>query len=61
MLNMFNELGTEDSLKRKVAFPNTGNHVMTSYISSKDLESVKIETNRFFEEILQIQPKLSKD
>lgn len=61
MLNMFNELGTEDSLKRKVAFPNTGDHVMTSYVSSKDLESVKIETNRFFEEILQIQPKLSNN
>jgi len=61
MLYMFDQLGTKDSLKRKVAFPNAGNHVITSYVSSKDLESVKMETNRFFEEILQIQPKLSKD
>jgi esterase/lipase len=61
MLNMFNELGTKDSLKRKVAFPNAGNHVMTSYVSSKDLESVRKETNKFFEEILQIQPKLSEE
>jgi len=58
MLAMYDELGTKDSLKRKVAFPNTGDHVMTSYVSSKDLEAVKMETNRFFEEILYIKPRL---
>ncbi|UII80823.1 carboxylesterase [Flagellimonas sp. CMM7] len=55
MLNMYEELGTEASLKRKVAFSNVEDHVMTSSITSKDLASVKRETEKFFEEVLQIQ------
>lgn len=55
MLNMYDELGTEAGLKRKVAFSNVGDHVMTSSITSKDLASVKRETEKFFEEVLQIQ------
>lgn len=56
MLNMFEQLGTPNNKKRKVAFPNVGAHVMTSYITSKDLESVKRETNSFMEEVLRVQP-----
>ncbi|WP_426327536.1 alpha/beta hydrolase [Pedobacter sp. R-06] len=41
MLKMFDELGTPNNLKRKVAIPNAGNHVMGSYITSKDLPSVE--------------------
>ena len=51
-------LGTPSDQKRKVAFPNVGEHVMTSYITSKDLESVKRETNRFMEEVLDLKPRL---
>ena len=58
MLRMFDELGTPADQKRKVAFPNVGDHVMTSYITSKDLESVKRETNRFMEEVLGLKPQL---
>ncbi len=54
MLEMFQHLGTPEDQKRKVAFPNVGAHVMTSYITSKDLESVKMETNRFLEEVLRL-------
>lgn len=57
MLTMFDELGTSDNLKRKIAFSKVGDHVMTSHITSKDLESVRRETNKFFEEILHINPK----
>lgn len=52
MLEMYGQLGTSKSQKRKVAFPNAGNHVMTSYVSSKDLESVQKETNKFIEEVM---------
>ncbi len=55
MLSMFEELGTPDNKKRKVAFPNVGAHVMASYITSKDLESVKRETNKFLEEVLGLK------
>lgn len=59
MLRMFDELGTPVDQKRKVAFPNVGEHVMTSYITSKDLESVKRETNSFMEEVLGLKPQLA--
>ena len=56
MLEMFDALGTEPSRKEKVAFPEVGDHVMTSYITSKDLESVKKETFDFLEEQLHLKP-----
>ena len=59
MLRMFDQLGTPDDQKRKVAFPEVGEHVMTSYITSGDLESVKRETNRFFEDVLGLNPRIS--
>lgn len=55
MLKMYEGLGTATNLKRKIAFSNVGDHVMTSSITSKDLASVKIETEKFFEEVLEIQ------
>lgn len=56
MLEMFKELGTPTAEKRKVKFEHVGDHVMTSYITSKDLESVKMETFAFIEEVLKIKP-----
>lgn len=56
LLKMYDQLGTETSLKRKVAFPNVGSHVMTSSLTSQDLESVQKETYAFLEEILQLKP-----
>jgi esterase/lipase len=49
MLDMFDQLGTPVSQREKMAFPNTGDHVMTSYITSQDVESVTKETIRFFD------------
>ena len=57
MLRMFDQISTPADKKRKVAFPNVGDHVMTSYITSNDLESVKRETNRFMEEVLGLKPQ----
>ncbi|MBC8770331.1 alpha/beta fold hydrolase [Arenibacter sp. BSSL-BM3] len=56
MLEMYDQLGVKDGMKRKVAFPNVGNHVMTSYITSKDLGSVKEETIRFLEDVIKLPP-----
>lgn len=56
LLNMYDQLGTADALKRKVAFPDVGNHVMTSYITSQDIASVQRETYDFLEHMLQLKP-----
>ncbi len=53
---MFPLLGTPAGLKREVVFPESGHHVMTSYMTSADLEGVLRETEKFFEEILKIEP-----
>lgn len=47
MLKMFDELGTADSLKEKMTFPDAGAHVIASYIRSKDWQSVEKETDKF--------------
>ncbi|MDG1264263.1 MAG: alpha/beta hydrolase [Flavobacteriaceae bacterium] len=55
MLSMFEQLGTMASQKEKMAFPKSGNHVMTSHITSKDVEGVTKESIRFFETHLTAQ------
>ncbi len=54
MLKMFDELGTPNNLKRKVAIPNAGNHVMGSYITSKDLPSVNAAIESYVWSTLKI-------
>ena len=56
MLSMFEQLGTPSQLKHKVAFPNVGDHVIASSITSKDLESVQSSTYQFLERTLQLKP-----
>lgn len=60
MLKMFDELGTPNDLKRKVAIPNAGNHVMGSYITSKDLPSVNGAIERFVESMLKVPVQLKE-
>ena len=55
MLKMYDQLGTSPELKQKTAFPNTGAHVIASYIRSKDWQSVEIETGKFLENIVKLQ------
>ena len=52
---MMQQLGTADSLKRSVAMPNTGNHVLASPILSKDVAGVENETRRFLQEVMKWQ------
>jgi pimeloyl-ACP methyl ester carboxylesterase len=54
MQRMFRQLGTPENLKREMALPETGDHVMGSPIKSKDVTSVLNETLRFGKEILQL-------
>jgi esterase/lipase len=52
---MFDKLVTPDSLKRQVAVPNAGGHVIASYIKSKDLQTVEDQCEHFATEILHFQ------
>jgi len=54
MLKMFDELGTPAELKQKMAFPETGAHVIASYIRSKDWQSVQNGTDKFLSEIVKL-------
>jgi esterase/lipase len=54
MLKMYDELGTPNNLKQKVAIPNAGNHVMGSYITSKDLPSVEKAIESFVSSTLKV-------
>lgn len=55
MKRMFNQLGTPDSLKRQVAIPNAGDHVIGSYVKSKDIKKVEEECEKFATEILHLK------
>jgi esterase/lipase len=54
MLKMFDELGTPEAMKRKMAFPESGQHVIASYIRSKDWQGVERETDKFLTEIVKL-------
>jgi pimeloyl-ACP methyl ester carboxylesterase len=56
MLSMYDELGTPDSLKRKQAIPEAGNHVIGSYIRSHAVQEVQGQIEKFFIEVLHIEP-----
>jgi esterase/lipase len=53
---MFNQLGTPADKKREKAMPNTGNHVIGSWIRSHDVPGVEKEAELFMTEVLGIKP-----
>ena len=53
MLNMFDQLGTPDALKEKRAFPEAGDHVITSSLSTAIYNEVASEVIRFLKEKLE--------
>lgn len=55
MLKMFDELGTFADQKKKVAMPNTGDHVLGSYIKSKDYQGVEAEITKFMINVLKMK------
>ncbi|HSB93535.1 MAG TPA: hypothetical protein VLC28_10470, partial [Flavitalea sp.] len=50
MKKMFEELGTPANLKKAVAVPTAGNHVMGSYVKSKDVVTVEREIVNWIEQ-----------
>lgn len=57
MKRMFGQLGTPDALKREVPIPGAGDHVIGSYIKSKDLDAVERAVTSFAEEVLGLRPR----
>ena len=57
MMPMFEQLGTPPDQKRKVAFPEAGNHVIASYIRSHDWRGVYQATDQFLQEVMVLQPE----
>ena len=55
MKRMFNQLGTPGNLKKQVAIPNAGDHVIGSYIISKDIQKVEEECEKFAREVLHLK------
>ena len=53
---MFGQLATPDDQKRMIAVPDAGDHVIGSYIKSKDIKKVEEECNKFAMEILKLNP-----
>lgn len=53
MLKMFDELGTTPEQKRKLAMPNTGDHVIAGYIKSNDYQGVEAEITKFMMDVLK--------
>lgn len=56
MLEMFPKLGTPDNLKVAKAFPESGDHVIGSYLRSKDVKGVYNATDQFFQDKLHLKP-----
>ena len=54
MKRMFAQLGTPGDQKRMVAIPNAGDHVIGSYVKSKDIQTVEDECEKFAREILHL-------
>jgi esterase/lipase len=55
MHEMFAALGTPGDKKRSVAMPEAGDHVISSYIKSKDVAGVEREIEKFMRDILRLQ------
>jgi esterase/lipase len=60
MKRMFAQVSTPTALKREVAIPNAGDHVIGSYIRSKDFASVEDACEKFATEILHLSPVRQK-
>lgn len=59
MQQMMEELGTPANQKKEMALPNAGNHVMGSYILSKDLPNVEKAISDFMINDLKMKTKFS--
>jgi pimeloyl-ACP methyl ester carboxylesterase len=56
MKTMFEQLGTPAPLKRSMAFPEAGDHVIASYMTSSAWETVRDSTMSFLGNVVGLQP-----
>ncbi|WP_158857244.1 alpha/beta hydrolase [Lunatibacter salilacus] len=56
MLEMYDQVNTPDHLKRKTAFPESGDHVIASSITSKSWEEVLAGSIEFLEQVVNLTP-----
>ena len=54
MQEMFTQLGTPADRKKEMAFPNTGDHVIASSITSNDWQGVLFQTIDFLEHVAKV-------
>jgi len=54
MKKMFEQVSTPVGLKRMIAIPNAGNHVLGSPIQSKDIITVEKEAAAFLREVMKV-------
>ena len=59
MLDMMNKIKTPDSLKRAVAMPKTGDHVIASSITSEDWQGVMFSTIDFLENVAKVPARVA--
>ena len=60
MHKMFSSISTRQELKMDAPLANAGNHVIGSYVKSKDLETVKSQTELFLDSFLKL-PKINQN
>lgn len=56
MLDMYASVSTPKKLKRKVAFPEAGDHVIASSLKTDSWEKVLEESIKFLEEVVHLTP-----
>lgn len=56
MLDFYDQIGTTNDQKHKVAFPNAGHHVISSYLMNKNINEVANETYQWAEKVLNLKP-----
>ncbi|WP_339905400.1 alpha/beta hydrolase [uncultured Cyclobacterium sp.] len=61
MLDMYASVSTPDNKKRKVAFPEAGDHVIASSLKTESWDKVLGESIKFLEEVVQLSPAESME
>jgi esterase/lipase len=56
MHQMYEQLGTPEAIKRSIAFPEAGEHVISSGLKSGCIYELRSETFKFAEEVLGLTP-----
>ncbi len=55
MLRMFDQLGTPEDKKQKVAFPEAGDHVIISHLSTPNYQQAELAALAFLQKQLDVK------